>query len=114
MDVFVQVRIGKRLAPYAEILATLLHELAHFEEAGHGIAFYDLLSTIVSEACSSSGTASSQGQASRSHLPGDLEQDVRKNIERLDGLWGRSAAWRAFNASRLKRNRLFAATAHMI
>merc|ERR1712232_817869 len=109
MDVFVQVRIGKRLAPYAEVLATLLHELAHFEEAGHGTAFYTLLSTIVSEACSSSGTASSQGQATTcsSHLPGDLEQDVRKNIERLDGLWERRAAWHAFNA-----NRLFAATAH--
>merc|ERR1719323_2429610 len=28
---------------YEEVLATLLHELAHFEEPGHGPAFYALL-----------------------------------------------------------------------
>ena len=38
-----------KLAPYVEVLSTVLHELAHFEHAGHGPGFYELLGEIVAD-----------------------------------------------------------------
>ena len=38
-----------RLAPYDADMANLLHELAHFEQADHGAAFYRVVGSILEE-----------------------------------------------------------------
>lgn len=45
-------RQGAQVAPFKEVLATLLHELAHFAHLGHGAAFYRELGSLVKETAS--------------------------------------------------------------
>ncbi|CAE8593537.1 unnamed protein product, partial [Polarella glacialis] len=67
------------LVEYTELLATLLHELAHFEEADHGPAFYLLLGQLVTECC---GEDSLRADA------------LRRRVE-LEELWPCRSRWLA-------------------
>jgi ribosomal protein S18 acetylase RimI-like enzyme len=47
--------IAAPVAPYREVLATLLHELAHFEHLGHRSVFYSTLGALLREVTGEAG-----------------------------------------------------------
>lgn len=62
------VSAGSHAGPYKEILATLLHELVHFEILGHGPAFYKEYSALVNEVCGDDPEFAELSAAVRAHV----------------------------------------------
>eukprot|EP00929_Paragymnodinium_shiwhaense_P078822 TRINITY_DN40893_c0_g1_i1.p2 TRINITY_DN40893_c0_g1~~TRINITY_DN40893_c0_g1_i1.p2 ORF type:complete len:137 (-),score=26.31 TRINITY_DN40893_c0_g1_i1:839-1249(-) len=75
------------LAPSMDILATFLHELAHFNHGPHDINFYKFFGELVADFCAIEA------------MPGSFEQELRRNIIVRDGLSSTYKVFRAFQVS---------------